>query len=123
MTCVFCNLPIDRLIDETALSLVFRDAFPVTDLHTLIIPKRPVADYFDLTEVERTDMQMLLLKHKKLIEIQDKAVTGYNIGVNVGASAGQTVFHVHTHLIPRRTGDVDSPRGGVRGVIPSKQTY
>lgn len=123
MKCVFCNLPIDRLIDETELSLVFRDAFPVTDLHTLIIPKRHVADYFDLTEVERTDMQMLLLKHKELIEIQDKAVTGYNIGVNVGASAGQTVFHVHTHLIPRRTGDVDAPRGGVRGVIPSKQTY
>ena len=123
MSCVFCDLPIDRLIDETELSLVFRDAFPVTDLHTLIIPKRHVADYFDLTEVERTDMQMLLLKHKELIEIQDKAVTGYNIGVNVGASAGQTVFHVHTHLIPRRTGDVDAPRGGVRGVIPSKQTY
>ncbi len=123
MSCVFCDLPIDRLIDETELSRVFRDAFPVTDLHTLIIPKRHVADYFDLKEVEYIDIQTLLLKHKELIEIQDKAVTGFNIGVNVGASAGQTVFHVHTHLIPRRTGDVDSPRGGVRGVIPSKQTY
>jgi diadenosine tetraphosphate (Ap4A) HIT family hydrolase len=123
MTCVFCDLPSDRFIDETELSLVFRDAFPVTDLHTLIIPKRHVADYFDLTEAERTDIQTLLLKHKKIIEIEDKAVTGFNIGVNVGAPAGQTVFHVHTHLIPRRNGDVEAPRGGVRGVIPFKQAY
>ncbi|XXK36105.1 HIT family protein [Rhodobacteraceae bacterium nBUS_22] len=123
MKCVFCDLPIDRFIDETELSLVFRDAFPVTDLHTLIIPKRHVADYFDLTEAERTDIQTLLLKHKEIVEIADKTVTGFNIGVNVGASAGQTVFHVHTHLIPRRDGDVEAPRGGVRGVIPSKQAY
>jgi ATP adenylyltransferase len=123
MKCVFCDLSIDRFIDETELSLVFRDAFPVTNLHTLIIPKRHVADYFDLTDEERLDIQTLLLKHKELIEIEDETVTGFNIGVNVGASAGQTVFHVHTHLIPRRTGDVAAPRGGVRGVISSKQAY
>jgi len=123
MTCVFCDLPIDRFIDETELSLVFRDAFPVTNLHTLIIPKRHVADYFDLTEAERSDIQTLLLKHKQLIEQVDNTVSGFNIGVNVGASAGQTVFHVHTHLIPRRDGDVEVPRGGVRGVIPAKQAY
>lgn len=123
MTCVFCDLPIDRFIDETELSLVFRDAFPVTNLHTLIIPKRHVADYFDLSEAERSDIQTLLLKHKQLIEQVDNTVSGFNIGVNVGASAGQTVFHVHTHLIPRRDGDVESPRGGVRGVIPAKQAY
>jgi ATP adenylyltransferase len=123
MTCVFCDLPIDRFIDETELSLVFRDAFPVTNLHTLVVPKRHLADYFDLTDEERSDIQALLLKHKELIEIEDETVTGFNIGVNVGASAGQTVFHVHTHLIPRRDGDVAAPRGGVRGVIPSKQAY
>lgn len=123
MTCVFCDLRSDRFIDETELSLVFRDAFPVTNLHTLIIPKRHVADYFDLTDAECTEIQTLLLKHKEIIEITDKGVTGFNIGVNVGASAGQTVFHVHTHLIPRRDGDVEAPRGGVRGVIPSKQAY
>ena len=123
MTCVFCDLPIDRFIDETELSLVFRDAFPVTNLHTLIIPKRHVSDYFDLTEAERSDIQTLLLKHKQLIEQVDNSVSGFNIGVNVGASAGQTVFHVHTHLIPRRDGDVEAPRGGVRGVIPAKQAY
>ena len=123
MTCVFCDLLIDRFIDETELSLVFRDAFPVTNLHTLIIPKRHVADYFDLTEAERSDIQTLLLKHKQLIEQVDNTVSGFNIGVNVGALAGQTVFHVHTHLIPRRDGDVEAPRGGVRGVIPAKQAY
>ena len=123
MNCIFCELPNDRFIDETELSLVLRDAFPVTDLHTLIIPKRHVADYFDLTVAEREEIQELLLKHKNLIEIEDRSVTGFNVGNNIGLSAGQTVFHVHTHLIPRRDGDVKSPRGGVRGVIPTKQAY
>lgn len=123
MNCIFCELPNDHFIDETELSLVLRDAFPVTDLHTLIIPKRHVADYFDLTVAEREEIQELLLKHKNLIEIEDRSVTGFNVGNNIGHSAGQTVFHVHTHLIPRRDGDVESPRGGVRGVIPTKQAY
>ena len=123
MNCIFCELPNDRFIDETELSLVLRDAFPVTDLHTLIIPKRHVADYFDLTVAEQEEIQELLLKHKNLIEIEDRSVTGFNVGNNIGHSAGQTVFHVHTHLIPRRDGDVESPRGGVRGVIPTKQAY
>ena len=123
MNCIFCELPSDRFIDVTKLSLVFRDAFPVTNLHTLIIPKRHVSDYFDLTGAEREEIQELLLKHKKLIEIEDRSVTGFNVGNNIGRSAGQTVFHVHTHLIPRRDGDVESPRGGVRGVIPAKQAY
>ena len=123
MSCIFCELPSDRFIDETELTLVFRDAFPVTDLHTLIIPKRHVSDYFNLTIAERDDIQNLLLKHKDLIENEDSSVSGFNVGKNIGLSAGQTVFHVHTHLIPRRDGDVESPRGGVRGVIPGKQTY
>jgi diadenosine tetraphosphate (Ap4A) HIT family hydrolase len=123
MNCIFCDLPSDRFIDGTELSLVFRDAFPVTDLHTLIIPRRHVSDYFNLTEAELKDIQDLLLKHKKLIEEEDSSVSGFNLGNNIGLSAGQTVFHVHTHLIPRRDGDVENPRGGVRGVIPSKQAY
>ena len=123
MSCIFCELPSDRFIDETELTLVFRDAFPVTDLHTLIIPKRHVSDYFNLTIAERDDIQNLLLKHKDLIENEDSSVSGFNVGNNIGLSAGQTGFHVHTHLIPRRDGDVESPRGGVRGVIPGKQTY
>ena len=123
MSCIFCELSSDRFIDETELTLVFRDAFPVTDLHTLIIPKRHVSDYFNLTIAERDDIQNLLLKHKDLIENEDSSVSGFNVGNNIGLSAGQTEFHVHTHLIPRRDGDVESPRGGVRGVIPGKQTY
>ena len=123
MSCIFCELSSDRFIDETELTLVFRDAFPVTDLHTLIIPKRHVSDYFNLTIAERDDIQNLLLKHKDLIENEDSSVSRFNVGNNIGLSAGQTVFHVHTHLIPRRDGDVESPRGGVRGVIPGKQTY
>lgn len=123
MSCIFCELASDRFIDETELTLVLRDAFPVTDLHTLIIPKRHVSDYFNLTIDERDDIQNLLLKHKDLIENEDSSVSGFNVGNNIGLSAGQTVFHVHTHLIPRRDGDVESPRGGVRGVIPGKQTY
>ena len=122
MSCIFCELSSDRFIDETELTLVFRDAFPVTDLHTLIIPKRHVSDYFNLTIAERDDIQNLLLKHKDLIENEDSSVSGFNVGNNIGLSAGQTVFHLHTHLIPRRDGDVESPRGGVRGVIPGKQT-
>ena len=116
-------MPLDRIIDQTNLSKVFRDAFPVTKLHTLIIPKRHVADYFELTDAEQADIQTLLQKHHQLIKLKDATVTGFNLGINVGASAGQTVFHVHVHLIPRRNGDVSNPQGGVRGVIPEKQRY
>ena len=115
--CIFCEIAkSDRVIDETNLSFVIRDGFPVTDGHTLFIPKRHVADYFELSREEIADIQKLLLKHKMIIEKNDRSV-------NVGAAAGQTVFHVHVHLIPRRKDDVDDPKGGVRGVIPAKQKY
>ena len=123
MQCIFCELPQDRIIDQTELSKVFRDAFPVTKLHTLVIPKRHVADYFELTKEEQADIQTLIQKHHKIIKLEDMSVTGFNMGINVGTSAGQTVFHAHIHLIPRRDGDVIDPRGGVRGVIPSEQRY
>ena len=123
MQCIFCKLPLDRIIDQTDLSKVFRDAFPVTKLHTLVIPNRHVADYFKLTAAEQADIQTLLQKHHQLIKLKDATVTGFNVGINVGASAGQTIFHVHVHLIPRRNGDVPNPQGGVRGVIPEKQRY
>ena len=123
MQCIFCKLPLDRIIDQTDLSKVFRDAFPVTKLHTLVIPNRHVADYFKLTAAEQSDIQTLPQKHHELIKLEDATVTGFNVGINVGASAGQTIFHVHVHLIPRRNGDVSNPHGGVRGVIPEKQAY
>ena len=122
--CIFCEIATtDRVIDQTDHTFVIRDAFPVTEGHTLFIPKRHVADYFDLNPHETSDIQELLQKHKAMIEVNDESVDGFNIGINVGATAGQTVFHVHVHLIPRRIGDVANPKGGVRGVIPAKQKY
>lgn len=122
-TCIFCNLGRERIVAENELCVALRDAFPVTELHTLVVPKRHVADYFDLYQPERNAIEAMLRKQRAEILSQDHTVTGFNVGVNAGASAGQTVFHVHVHLIPRRDGDVDTPRGGVRGVIPSKQSY
>jgi diadenosine tetraphosphate (Ap4A) HIT family hydrolase len=99
------------------------DGFPVTEGHMLVVPRRHVADYFDLTERERMDAGELLWLLRSRACKMDKRITGFNVGVNVGASAGQTVMHCHIHLIPRRDGDMDDPRGGVRGVIPARQKY
>lgn len=121
--CIFCNLDPNReIIAQNDLALAFFDVFPVIPGHALIIPKRHVADYFDLTEDEVAAMQALLREVKAIVEKRFNP-DGYNIGVNVNAAAGQSVFHVHMHLIPRYKGDVENPKGGVRGVIPSKQKY
>lgn len=121
--CIFCEIGAGRIVAENELCYSIRDAFPVTELHTLIIPKRHVADYFDLYQPERNAIDQMLQNQRKSILELDNSVTGFNVGANVGQSAGQTVFHVHVHLIPRRDGDVAEPRGGVRGVIPSQQRY
>lgn len=121
--CPFCELPASRVVAENELALAFRDGFPVTEHHTLIIPKRHVADYFELFQPERNAMQALVEEQRRLIQNLDSLVSAFNVGVNAGADAGQTVFHCHMHLIPRRQGDVAEPRGGVRGVIPAKQRY
>ena len=121
--CIFCNIDSTRIIADNELCFAIRDAFPVTEHHTLVIPKRHVADYFDLYQPERNAIETMLYEQRQAIIEQDNTVTGFNVGINAGASAGQTVFHVHVHLIPRRDGDVVDPRGGVRGVIPSKQRY
>ena len=121
--CLFCNLPKKRIIDEDEFMFVIKDAFPVTKHHTLIIPKRHVADYFGLHQPELNSLNSMLQKHKDLIIKKDKTVTGFNIGMNNGEDAGQTVFHCHVHLIPRRKGDIENPRGGVRGIIPENKDY
>ncbi len=121
--CLFCQLGADRIVAENELCFAIRDAFPVTPLHTLIIPKRHVADYFDLYQPELNAAHSLLAEQRQLIQSKDPSVTGFNVGINAGSEAGQTIFHVHVHLIPRRQGDVEQPRGGVRGVIPGKQSY
>ena len=121
--CHFCDLPEERIVDETETCLVIHDLYPVTLLHTLIITKRHVASYFDLNDQERQDIQKLVDKHQQRIGKEDETVSGFNVGINCGEDAGQTVMHCHVHLIPRRKGDVEDPRGGVRGVIPNKQNY
>lgn len=121
--CPFCIVEQEReIIASTSLSLAFFDGFPVSPGHALIIPRRHVASFFDLTEEERQDLLSLLDRVKGIVE-EKYHPDGYNIGVNVGAAAGQSVSHVHMHLIPRYVGDVQNPKGGVRGVIPSKQKY
>ena len=121
--CPFCDIDPNRIEDENDLCVAIRDQYPVTELHTLIIPKRHVSSFFDLEDHERDAIFALLQAQKQVLEILDSSISGFNIGVNVGEDGGQTIFHCHVHLIPRRKGDVPEPRGGVRGVIPSKQTY
>ena len=124
--CIFCNAQLherERIIDENALAYVIRDGFPVTQYHSLFIPKRHVADYFGLTQAEINAINQLIKTQKQLLDEVDETIDGYNVGVNCGESAGQTVFHCHVHLIPRRKGDVENPRGGVRHIIAGKGSY
>lgn len=121
--CPFCKVELERdIIASTSLSIAFFDGFPVSPGHALIIPRRHVASFFDLTKDEQLDMLKLVDTVKSIID-DEYNPDGYNVGVNVGETAGQSIFHVHMHLIPRYKGDVPNPRGGVRGVIPSKQNY
>ena len=122
--CLFCEAYSEReIIAENTLAYAIKDGFPVTDGHTLIIPKRHVADYFGLSTAEVSATNQLLHVIKEQLSIGDETITGFNVGMNAGESAGQTVFHCHTHLIPRRDGDVDNPRGGVRHVVGGKGYY
>ena len=121
--CIFCSLESERIIAENEHALAFKDGFPVTESHTLIIPKRHVATYFDLDKDEILACNELLHRLKTTLESNDPLISGFNIGMNAGQSAGQTVFHCHIHLIPRRSGDVENPRGGVRHLIPGKGFY
>ena len=123
MSCPFCTIPISRIIAGNELAFAIRDGFPVTELHTLVIPKRHIADWFGLTAEELLACDELIKSERERIVAADPSVSGFNIGINAGTSAGQTVFHCHIHLIPRRDGDVANPRGGVRNVIPGMGDY
>ncbi|PWF49426.1 HIT family protein [Massilia glaciei] len=120
--CPFCTLPAGRVVEENELALLILDGYPVSPGHSLIIPKRHFGSFFSATAPERSALLSLLDKAKELAEIDNKPA-GYNIGINDGAAAGQTVPHLHIHLIPRYEGDQDDPRGGVRWVIPNKANY
>lgn len=111
------------MVEENGLAYLIRDGFPVTDGHSLVIPKRHVVDYFGLTADELLDCDRLVRSARERLIEEDPSIEGFNIGINAGAAAGQTVFHCHIHLIPRRTGDVENPRGGVRNIIPGKGDY
>tara|TARA_B100000029_G_scaffold229034_1_gene226625 strand:+ start:118 stop:501 length:384 start_codon:yes stop_codon:yes gene_type:complete len=121
--CLFCNKKKQKIIFSSKLLFVVRDSYPVTKLHTLIIPHRHVSNFFDLNDSELNDLNKILKKQRKTLSDLDKKITGFNVGVNAGKDAGQSIMHCHIHLIPRRKGDIENPRGGVRGVIPSKQKY
>ena len=121
--CIFCNLEASRIEDQNELFLVIKDLYPVTEGHTLIIPKRHVPSFFELTDEEQASFLETLHVQKQKLASTDKTITGFNVGINDGEDAGQTVMHCHIHLIPRRKGDMENPRGGVRGVIPEKQSY
>lgn len=122
-TCPFCRLSRRvEIICETATCVAFYDGYPVSPGHALIIPKRHVANYFDLTNHEREAMNVVLQYVKQKVDERFHP-DGYNVGININEAAGQSVFHCHMHLIPRYKGDVPNPKGGVRGVIPSKQKY
>jgi ATP adenylyltransferase len=125
-SCLFCDIPhlsLGRVVAQNELAYVTRDAFPVAEHHTLIIPKRHVLDYFGLTSEELLAINDLILSQRAEINAMDPSVGGYNIGMNCGEVAGQSVWHCHVHLIPRRHGDVKHPKGGVRHVMPGKGSY
>jgi diadenosine tetraphosphate (Ap4A) HIT family hydrolase len=113
---------VEDVILQNDLAYARFDRYPVTPGHLLLIPRRHVASYFDCTEEEMRALWALVEAGRRVL-IARYAPDGFNVGINVGEAAGQTVMHVHVHLIPRYQGDVPNPRGGVRGVIPERQSY
>lgn len=122
MTCPFCSLPHERVVQENEHALWIYDGYPVSPGHSLIIPKRHVGSFFDVSTEERMGMLALLDQAKAAVDEQYHP-DAYNIGINDGAAAGQTIPHLHLHLIPRSSADVADARGGVRWVIPDKADY
>lgn len=120
LACPFCNP--NEIILSNDLAYAIYDRYPVNEGHILIIPYRHVEDFWNSTTEERRAVNDLIEECKELLDNKFKP-DGYNIGINCGEAAGQTVFHLHIHLIPRYSGDIDNPRGGVRGVIPSRRIY
>ena len=122
--CLFCQwIKAGEAVERLGTVAAFKDGYPVTKGHLLIVPLRHTADGFSMSKQEIRDSEKLIRILSEKIINHDPSVTGFNIGMNIGESAGQTVFHAHIHLIPRRDGDCDNPRGGVRGVIDGKRCY
>jgi len=121
--CLFCDSKKSGIAHENKLAYASYDTYPVSDLHCLIIPKRHINNYFDLSDEELIACNNLIKVVKREIVEKDKTVEAFNIGTNVGKISGQSIMHCHIHLIPRRKGDVNNPQGGVRSVIPKNQHY
>lgn len=120
--CPFCALPSGRIFEENEYAVCIRDAYPVSAGHSLVMPKRHIGSLFETTEPERHDLLALLDNAKRALDAEFQP-DGYNIGINDGVAAGQTVPHLHIHLIPRYKGDRPDPRGGVRWIIPERADY
>ena len=121
--CLFCNSKASGFAHENDLAYASYDTYPVAEQHCLIIPKRHVVDYFELSNEELIACNDLIKIVKNEVLDKDKSIKAFNVGTNAGKIAGQSILHCHIHLIPRREGDVDNPQGGVRSVIPKKQHY
>lgn len=121
MSCLFCEHTNNRIYDQPLVYAIY-DNYPVTKGHVLIITKRHIANYFETTKEERTAIEKAIFELKATLD-KTYEPDGYNIGINNGLAAGQTIFHLHVHLIPRYHGDTKDPRGGVRGVISERQKY
>jgi len=121
--CIFCSIKKDELLFENNLAYASTDSYPVSKFHSLVVPKRCIKNFFELNNQEIIACNDLIKKLQKKILFEDNTVKGFNIGTNSGKAAGQSIFHCHIHVIPRREGDVENPQGGVRSVIPSKQHY
>ena len=122
-TCTFCELPAERIIAADGPCIAFRDAFPVSAGHTLVVPRRHVVSFRELTPDEWSAALRLAKQLAAELQAGDASITGFNFGANDGEAAGQSVFHCHLHLIPSRAGDHPAPRGGIRGVIPGRAHY
>ena len=121
--CLFCNINESGYAHKNDLAYASYDSYPVSKHHCLIIPKRHIKDYFDLSKDELIACDELVKIVKEEILFKDQTVKGFNLGTNIGKVSGQSILHCHFHLIPRREGDVENPQGGVRSVIPNKQHY
>lgn len=123
-SCLFCRwIREGKAVETLGTVAAFNDGYPVTDGHLLIAPLRHTADWLSMTNPEIRDSEFLVRALVEKIRQRDPLVTGFNLGTNIGASAGQTVSHAHIHLIPRRDGDTENPKGGIRGVIDGKRGY
>ena len=122
LQCSLCDVAVDSIVREFHNVIAIRDAFPITEGHTLVVPRRHVGSIFELLDSDQAQLWQLVAQVRSILSEQ-LSPAGFNIGINDGVAAGQTILHAHIHIIPRYSGDVSDPRGGVRWIIPEKAVY